>query len=220
LQQITYWNHYPSQIEISIVDDSSDNNRAYEILKEYKKVAKNKIRLWRVTEDLGFNGHGCRNLMAREAKTDSIFFSDMDIFCPANMAADIRDIQPKEKTMHYFKAFFSFSDKRLNAPGHFNSFCMRRDDYIKAGGYDESFTGIHHGDREFREDMQNQGYKAVNHNNISLICVRGGRKTIIDPSLDKPKYTDEFLRMPPPPDANALRHTVKEKVNFQYERLL
>lgn len=215
--QLKIWELYPPQINIIIADDCSQDSPAYDILKNENT---DRISLFYVKDDLGFNSHGCRNMMVREAKTNQVFFTDIDMFIDPATAAFIRDLKIEKKHYHQFAYWHQPFDKRLAAPGHFNSFFVRRDDFIDAGGYDESFVGLHHGDREMFDNLDSRGFTQVLHHKMYLTGLRTGRKTVYVEGLKEPYYTDEeyFLERPPPKE--ELMNTITSKVNFEYERLL
>lgn len=58
---------------------------------------------------------------------------------------------------------------------------------------------------------------------MGITVVRGGRKAVVDKSVDLITYDDEemLIRLPrPSPKEVDLVGTVKEKINFSYTRML
>ena len=79
-KQIARWNLFPTPIDVLIVDDASQKYPAYDILKDVSLKEGVRLSLYRVKEDIGFNSHGARNLAAKVAETEWLFFTDIDHF--------------------------------------------------------------------------------------------------------------------------------------------
>ena len=76
-QQLLIWKEWPSFIDIFLVDDGSEKDQALDVIKETDWDLPDygpTFQLWRVTRNLGFNSHGCRNLIAKYALSDHIAF--------------------------------------------------------------------------------------------------------------------------------------------------
>ena len=77
------WYHqfkfYPSEVEIIIFDDASDHSPIEEVLYPIRDMPDHtaEISLYKVTKDLGFNSHGCRNAIAKLAKSELLCFFDI-----------------------------------------------------------------------------------------------------------------------------------------------
>ena len=82
------WENWPSMVDIFLVDDGSSRTRAEEVLEGWEVPEWGPtLQLWRCTRDLGFNSHGCRNLIAKYAQTDVIAFFDIDqVMYPGDVA--------------------------------------------------------------------------------------------------------------------------------------
>jgi len=110
----------------------------------------------------------------------------------------------------------------MTCPGHINSFIIGKELFWEAGGYDESFTGHHWGDREFIERVKElPGVESRHSGNI--ICLnRIGRHGVVDRDIEKTTYVDDSLfYVPLPPDeVEVLKGTVKQRLNFPFIKLL
>ena len=218
--QLEFWLRYPHEVEIILVDDGSQKYPAYEILKDLDIP---NFQLWQVDEDLGFNSHGCRNLITKLASTDYILFMDIDcLMSPDNMGF-LKKIKFKENNLYRFAMMNGVTKKYFSWPGHHNVFLVNKETFWAAGGYDESFTGYHKGDREFHRRLEAITKQSKVSDSVGITVVRGGRKSIIDEEVDKATYDDEemLIRLPQPsPKEVDLVGKVKTKINFSYTRLL
>jgi hypothetical protein len=219
-QQLNLWKHYPHQVEIILVDDGSEEFPAYDIVKDFDYPT---FQLWRVDEDLGFNSHGCRNLIAELATCDNILFSDIDCHFSPETIAFLKRVNFNPERLYYFSFYSSASFQYHPWPGHPNVFAINKDKFWEAGGYDESFTGWHHGDREFIERLQIVTELSKISDHLGFTVVRGARKCEVDARVDKTTYDDVNMVIKIPtcmPPESELKGTVKEKINFSYSRLL
>ena len=85
ISQQSIWEKMCMPIHLQVIDDGSQITPASEIIKE---GAAN-ISLYRVTEDLGFNSHGCRNLGMKVAPTSWVLLSDIDMIYPISTLNEI-----------------------------------------------------------------------------------------------------------------------------------
>ena len=71
-QQINIWKRWPANVDIFLVDDGSEIFPAKDIIDSHLHLEdwQPTFQLWKCTRNLGFNSHGCRNLIAKYAQTD------------------------------------------------------------------------------------------------------------------------------------------------------
>lgn len=138
--------------EIIIVDDGSDVSA-----EQYIKN-RDKIKLYRVPIDYGFNSHGCRNLIMKETSNDWVVLIDIDrLFIDPLFATNA--IKTKKLNPNILYLFETFADYKNPKTLHssVNDFLVHKNHFWKAGGYDEELIGIRSGDRQYREQLLNFG---------------------------------------------------------------
>lgn len=218
-EQIKLWEDFPSEVEIILVDDGSLVYPAYNYLQNHKIE---NFRLFVVDEDLGFNSHGCRNLVAKVAKSDFVLFSDIDIFFSPETISILKRKMFKKNKVYRFSMYSVWDKTIIDAPGHENIYLTSKDKFWEAGGYDESFTGYHHGDRPFLEKLKRVTTEELT-KNLAYRCVRNKRDTIIVPELKKPYYDNEKMVLyltEKPLKYSEMEGSVKTKINFSYTQVL
>jgi len=223
IKQLELWKQYP-EVEIILVDDASPNFPAYDIVKEFSSSHScADLRLFRVDEDLGFNSHGCRNLIAEQAYSDYILFADIDCMFSPESIAFIKRVKFDPIILYRF-GMFSLSDyKFYEFPGHPNIFLTSKRAFWEAGGYDESFTGYHHGDREFLQRLDVITEQRRITESLAMTIIRGGREVIIDKNINKMEYDNyNMVIFAPEKDTTyaEMTGTVKTKINFPYTQVL
>lgn len=118
-----------------------------------------KIKLYRVTKDYGFNSHGCRNLIMRESTNDWVVMIDVDRqFDDPEFAFDTFKTKPVQpNTLYRFEAYHNkdYSDLHVSV----NDFLIHRNHFFSAGGYDEELIGVRAGDRHYFEQLLHFGYE-------------------------------------------------------------
>jgi len=222
-QQIKVWQTWPDQIDIFIVDDGSEIFKAEELLKDvWIPDYGPSIQLWRCTRNLGFNSHGCRNLIAKYAETDFIAFFDMDMLMHAPDIARLKRKVFKEGMLYYHHAYIEPKQTVMQQPGHRNCFAIGKKTFWEAGGYDESFTGHHFGDNEFLSRLEDNGVK-ITFTETSIVLKRLGRHGIVKGDEKKTRYIsdNEFFYVPLKElEVKKLKGTVKQRLNFPFIKVL
>jgi predicted glycosyltransferase involved in capsule biosynthesis len=214
--QLERWNVYNQPVNIILIDDGSQKTPAIDVIRQRELKDYINFSLYRVTEDIGFNSHGCRNLGARLANTDWLVFLDIDY-----------TLQPADLTR--LKENFLDPDTwyELNAKFHgrgdpymaLNQFVITKKMFLDHGGYDESFVPFHYGDRELLSSLETN-YNKKNLDWLNLTCRRGGRKAINDDTTTIPVYDDEKMVFYTPAfDIHSIEKTDK-KINFKWVQLL
>lgn len=211
-QAIEQWNRYEVPVSIILIDDGSKKYPAIDTIEHYR--INKKFSLYAVDEDIGFNSHGCRNLGAAVAKSDWLIFLDIDHFVEVE---DLTKLTNMELNPNHW---YSFSTKHCDRTfPSLNTFMCSKKMYEEGGGYNESWTPFHYGDREFL-DMMDSKFSRTELSDIVIRCVRAGRKTHIDKTLTKPVYDNEKLLMFSPPfDLNAVPQHDK-RLNFSWKKLI
>ena len=114
-----------------------------------------------VTEDIGWNNEGARNLIMKEAETDWVVLLDLDHLLFPYVAQQIHNIAHLDKDKAPFhERQFNIQSKMMQPamnldlsggltpyPPHkivsANSFAIHKEHFWKLGGYDEAFSGMY-----------------------------------------------------------------------------
>ena len=214
--QIERWNHYNTPVNIILIDDGSQIEPAESVLKEHKLNDSINFSLYRVTEDIGFNGHGCRNLGARLAQSNWLLFLDIDYTI---QPSDLKRLQTETLDLNSWYQLNAKFQGRGDTYMALNQYMIPRKLFLDSGGYDESFVPFHYGDRELLSQLECD-YQKINIDWMFLTCRRGGRKIISDDTRSIPVYDDEnMLLYSPPFDKESIVHK-DTKLNFKWVQLL
>lgn len=211
-QAIEHWKKFTVPVKIILVDDGSEKYPAIDTMEHYR-VGRN-VSLYAVEENIGFNSHGCRNLGAAVAKTDWLIFLDIDHFISPE---DLQKIYHMDLDQNFWYSFKTSHNNNIFPS--MNSFMCSKDMFEKGGGYNESWTPHHYGDREFL-DMMDSKFQRIELSDIIIQCVRAGRTTKIDKELDKPIYDNENVIMYHPPfnQSSVIQHD--KRLNFSWKKLI
>lgn len=143
-------NHLDYVDHLIIVDDGSKLSQKCVFYLD----AHPKISLYSLKEDLGFNSHGCRNLVAKMCETDWLLFLDIDRYMPKESLLRLREHLPHldKNTRYSFKAHFLEWNRRVH--DSVNDYLISTNTFFSVGGYDEEFVGIRDGDRIFFSQLE------------------------------------------------------------------
>jgi len=229
INQKSIWDKMVMPIHLQIIDDGSQITPASEIIKE----GATNISLYRVTEDLGFNSHGCRNLGMKVAPTSWVILSDIDFIYPIStlneILLDIENFKISHDRYYQFK-YINYESTTLN------NFLVHKDTFWKTGGYDEEFVGMHYGDRPFLANLDK--FATETYIGYHAYMTRGSRSWRIVPGLIKTEYPNDEVILHPesildsPSLLKRLRHRIhirnesaegrasKKVIQFEWERLI
>ena len=171
--------------EVIIVDDGSVEYPAKPIIEEFEDEGifwYANLSLYRVIHDLGFNAHGARNLAAKEATSDWLFFMDVDMELTEGFCKEL--FERVENTPEG-----EFIVCRVLSQDCTNIFCVRSEDFWRAGGYDEETKGYHLGDKTFRERLDSFCKPVLTDTNLP--CNRMARKKYADDTITGTMYPDD-----------------------------
>jgi glycosyltransferase involved in cell wall biosynthesis len=214
--QLERWNVYNQPVNIILIDDGSQKVPAIDVIKQHELKDYINFSLYRVTEDIGFNSHGCRNLGARLANTDWLVFLDIDYTIQPSDLARLKTEPLDPDTWYEMNAKFKGRGDPYMA---LNQFVITKKMFLDHGGYDESFVPFHHGDRELLSSLETK-YKKKNLDWLNLTCRRGGRKARIDDTIKIPVYDDEnMLLYTPRFDIESIARK-DTKLNFTWEEIV
>lgn len=213
---IERWNYFSTELEIILIDDGSKKNPAKDI-QQLKSIRPNiDFSLYEVRDDIGFNSHGCRNLGATVAKGDWLLFLDIDY---TMQPGDISFISKTKLVSDWYTLNAMPNWDRKKTYLALNQFLINKNFYLNSGGYDESYTPYHYGDREFLSSLEELS-PAGNFEDIKLTCWRGGRKAVLNDKIEIPEYDDEKMLLHTPRfDYEKVEHHNK-KINFDWDKVI
>lgn len=145
-QSITALNHQ-SNSEIIIVDYNCSQGTAKFVRKNYPT-----FQVIEVKNANKFNVAKARNIGAKHARGDLLFFCDADILLMENIGFWLQK--------NFKNDFFYISSKEDET---FGSSMIRKKDFIKINGYDEAFDGWGGEDRDLYERLKYSGIKQLNY---------------------------------------------------------
>lgn len=213
---IDRWNNFSADLHIILIDDGSKTYPAIDIISQNKIRDNIKFSLYAVDEDIGFNSHGCRNLGAQVAETQWIIFLDIDYTIqPGDMSKLVNEY-------NLISPWYNFQARYYKTPNNtytpLNQFLIQKDFYLKSGGYDESYTNWHYGDRQFLDKLTQLSPPDLLE--MTITCHRGARKTIINNDLSGPIYDNENMIMYSPRLDYFKIKQIDTKINFNWTKLL
>lgn len=166
-QQVTEWNRYPPGIQFIIVDDGSPEPAKGVVLKYAEPETLERLRLYRICEDIPWNRSTARNLGARMAGTDWIVHVDTDHVLPWQPATRLLNMTPEPGNWYRFPRWrigrADDTRKKDKIPDqaqcgqihpHIDSHLMQRDLYWSVGGYDTRYAGCLGGGTVFLRALQ------------------------------------------------------------------
>jgi glycosyltransferase involved in cell wall biosynthesis len=202
--------------ELIIVDDGSAD--IYHIL-NYVQPSE-KVKLYRVKKDYGFNSHGCRNLIMKESSNEFVILLDSDrkLEDPAYSIEQIKRKTLKGNRLYRFVAH-SFNIGK-NVHESVNDYLISKTHFFSAGGYDEEWIGYRNGDRQFFEQLKFFGDEKLLHD-INILLLRSAslrldnKEIRSENDLTNPskKDYDVVMQRMKKPDPN------KKIITFEWERL-
>lgn len=197
--------------ELIIVDDGSNIPAENYIQKN------NKIKLYRVPIDYGFNSHGCRNLIMKETSNDWVVLFDVDrlIVDPKFATQTIKSKKLNTNTLYLFEMFSNYKDFDT-VHISVNDFLVHKEHFWNAGGYDEEFIGMRVGDREYREQLKNYGNEKILYGIQAMFTRKPSLKLNItspnDKKIDRKVY-NKIVRRSKFPEPN------KSTLTFEWHRV-
>ena len=213
--QLERWNVYNTPIKIILIDDGSQEVPAEEVFRGVTFSDNIDLSVYKVTKDIGFNSHGCRNLGAMLADTEWLLFLDIDYTL---QPSELHRLQKEELDPLKLYEINARYKGRGDTYVALNQFVISKKLFVESEGYDESWVPFHYGDREFLGRLADISEK-VNLDWVNLTCRRGGRKGIIDDTAIIPVYDDEkmvFYSRKFDPDTIE---RVPSRINFPWKKV-
>jgi hypothetical protein len=160
-----------THISLQLINDGYNDSKLFiDICERYADVLD--ISAYEVTKDLGFNSHGCRNLMMMESSTKWNMLMDIDTYLSKQIVENMITLRLSDKKIYVFKVTFDHDDnpndyqlwdpkELLKLIAHPNTWLITKPAFWSGGGYDIEFTGMRHGDEEFFLSLDHDLYEHV-----------------------------------------------------------
>lgn len=211
--------------EIIIVDDGSQKHLARDVLVDLildEPSLSDRVRLFRIPWDYGFNNHGGRNLAMRFVRNEWCTLIDVDnvmdeAFC--EKLHEMIDSAP-EDTFIIHNADLTPNKDTLN------HFTLKHSQFWRCGGYDEEFMGIHYGDKVFRHRLDSHYTGIWMPEETPLRFSRGMHKIKESEQFNITTYVnDEYVQHPPDKYRVAIeqycydRNEIKRNIDNDYREI-
>lgn len=116
-----------------LIDDGS-SDKAINYLTHHNL----QLELYEIKENIPWNDVGASNLGFHVVKTEWVFRSDLDYFLSEKSFSEILKYSVKDGEYYTFKSFRKDTGETVSE--HPSTILVKRDDFWKAGGYDEDFV--------------------------------------------------------------------------------
>jgi len=148
-----------TNFEFIVVDDGSPNWPAASVPRENVDFP---LKIFRVKVDIPWNQHGARNIGAVNAESKWLFLTDIDQIIPEKVVLIIDKKLEENFTYTFARRKFKTGCEWRS---HVNTFLVTKENFLKAGGYDEQLHGLYGTDMYFRRTMfrvaPNQHYSTI-----------------------------------------------------------
>jgi hypothetical protein len=195
------FNHHKQKhefLKLYIIDDGSTQYPADSFLVQQKDV-----HLYRVTVDLGFNSHGCRNLGMVVSDKNWNLLVDSDV--------DLKSLRLE------LLANWEFDSSTI-VDLSVNTFFIHKDAFFSCKGYDEEYVNQHCGDRVLIDYFKmNYNYESWNQGDTRMRYNRGGRKVVLDNNVDITTYDDNNMILHAPATAYLGHEELTKQIIKRYK---
>ena len=166
-QIINFVNHHINYVdELIVVDDGSPDFPLTNYI-----YPNDKIKIFVVSKDYGFNSHGCRNLIMSKASNDWVVLMDSDrlMIDPQLSIYNIKKTKLSQQARYRFIVHVMElgNDVHLSV----NDYLINKSHFFSAGGYDEEIIGVRDGDRQFFKQLLHFGIEKEMHG-VEIIFTR------------------------------------------------
>ena len=161
---------YKKHVTLQLINDGYNDGGLFEsIVQGYDDL---NIKAYQATVDVGFNNHGCRNLMMMESEDHWNMLMDIDGYLNQKLLESMLTTKLNENNIYVFAVEFDHPDnpadydhvdpkKILKWKTHPNTWLISKPCFWTGGGYDVEFTGMRHGDAEFFLSLDREKYDHV-----------------------------------------------------------
>ena len=138
--------------ELIIVDDGSQKHLARDVLVDLivdEPSLSDRVRLFRIPWDYGFNNHGGRNLAMRFVRNEWCTMIDVDNVMDEQFCQKLQEMTLEAPD----DTFIIHNSDLCPNKDTLNHITLKHSQFWRCGGYDEEFMGIHYGDKVFRHRL-------------------------------------------------------------------
>ena len=200
---------YP-ELKLLVIDDGSKEHPASSFCEAFEG-----FNLYTITEDIGFNSHGARNLGVEISTTHWNLLIDVDYDLSSVRFDILTELDFSEDTVYMLDV---------------NAFLTNKTVYMSCHGYDEEFYNMHFGDRIFTSYIKRK-FKTVYPLPRAPRVKRGKWKVIRSEDVDITTYEGNVMKHPAHVDKRkfAVTDMVRERyktenfdskpiLNFRWEK--
>jgi len=171
---------------LNLADDGSQRQPATEFFEKHPPHIA--MRLFVVKKDVGFNSHGCRNLLMQQTQTEWNLLSDIDRKYDDDTLISMYHLDDVKRGEYYSLKF--------KLESSLNEYVIHRDDFWLSGGYDEEFVNVHWGDRMFFETSLDPVCKRIHREDWWCVPTRKAR-VVSDGPVTTTQYPDDRTLIKP-----------------------
>ena len=161
---------YKQYITLQLINDGYNDGGLFESI--VQSCDELNVKAYQATVDVGFNNHGCRNLMMMESEDHWNMLMDIDVYLNQTLLESMITTKLNEDNIYVFAVEFDHPDdpkdydhvdpkKILKWKTHPNTWLISKPCFWTGGGYDVEFTGMRHGDAEFFLSLDREKYDHV-----------------------------------------------------------
>ena len=172
---------FKTNFNVTFINDGYYDSGLFEdVIKSFEDQFN--VEGYRVTEDIGFNSHGCRNLGMLRSNYHWNLMVDIDCYLTDTIIEGIINKELDNNKFYVFKVDVEIDKEKkkydyydpkeiLKTIAHPNIFLINKPCFWTSGGYDIEFTGMRHGDKEFffALDRDKYDYELFEYNDQTLV---------------------------------------------------
>lgn len=186
LYHLSNWADLPekvqAQVEFVIVDDASPSPLQRRTLEGmFDSTIMSRVRIFRVRTPIIWN-YGAKNLGVYQARADWVLLSELDhVAGPWTIEHMVDLVQRATSRGCYYslhrRNMHPAADKRYSDRPHLATYLIHQDDFWKAGGIDEDFSGAYgYDDQYLHECLAHQGVRKESLSGVVLKNISDGHE--------------------------------------------
>ena len=222
-------------ITITFINDGYHDDGLFEnILTLYSESLN--VQGYRVTKDVGFNSHGCRNLAMLRSSHYWNLMMDIDCYINSDLITSIIEKDLDDNIFYVFEVDIKVEKERkkydyydpkdiIKTVAHPNIFLINKPCFWSSGGYDIEFTGMRHGDKEFffAIDKAKYDYELFKHEDKELVIILKSplrQKSYINTQSSKSPGLQKTIDFVQERNDNIERKLKKRIISFPWQQVV